>query len=363
MDCPLPIDWLDHLEGRAVNAPVDLAGHLADCRRCQALVAELRAQSVGVVLSPYGGRAEAPKWPAEERADVAVGDVWLTNSAEVMDERQLVMIVDERDEFDQTWYSAVPLTTETDLATDSDLLLDSGDTSLGVPFAAQFRLQTPLAREQLEVYVGEATDDALLARALAGELDDHRFGAPIARGGDTRLRRIEPTRRAMSELAVIYGEALTRAEEAAEEAVRGDEDSRVAEVIPIAPGAPRAVVIALKHVQPWTPRGALALAAEKAGLRNRWINYFAAEDERMTLRVQLVLENPMRSGEERLLLLIDEFSSQWAENIVIAVPKPTGERLQSRPFDPTREREVVVQEGSVGVLPAKVEHLEVIVGA
>ena len=146
MDCPLPIDWLDHLEGRAVDAPVDLEAHLADCRRCQALVAELRAHSVGVVLTAYGGRTEAPKWPAEERADVAVGDVWLTKPAEAIDERQLVMIVDERDEFDQTWYSAVPLTTETDLATDSDLLLDSGDTSLGVPLAAQFRLQTPLAR-------------------------------------------------------------------------------------------------------------------------------------------------------------------------------------------------------------------------
>jgi hypothetical protein len=167
----------------------------------------------------------------------------------------------------------------------------------------------------------------------------------------------------MSELAVVYGEALTKAEEAAQEAIPGDEDSRLAEVIPIAPGEPRAVVIALKRVQPWTPQRALALAAEKAGLRNRWINYFAAEDERMTLRVQLVLENPMRSGEERLLLLIDEFSSQWTENIVIAVPKPTGERLQSRPFDPTREREVVVQQGGVGVLPAKVEHLEVIVRA
>src|SRR5215813_6357222 len=80
MDCPLPIDWLDYLEGRESES--DLGAHLADCGRCQALVAQLREQSVGVELAPYSGRAleNAPRWQEQDRLQAAVGDVWLTKA-------------------------------------------------------------------------------------------------------------------------------------------------------------------------------------------------------------------------------------------------------------------------------------------
>src|SRR4051794_17328487 len=115
MDCPLPIDWLDYLEGG--ESEVDLDAHLADCARCRALVAQLREQSVGVELAPYSGSAleDAPRWQEQERPQVAVGEVWLTR-AELANHyanlwRQIVVVVAKRDEFDQTWFSVAPLTT------------------------------------------------------------------------------------------------------------------------------------------------------------------------------------------------------------------------------------------------------------
>jgi hypothetical protein len=43
MRCPLPIDWLDYLEGAASDA---LTIHLGKCQPCQRLVADLK-QSAG----------------------------------------------------------------------------------------------------------------------------------------------------------------------------------------------------------------------------------------------------------------------------------------------------------------------------
>src|SRR5436305_1937095 len=79
MRCPLPIDWLEYLEG-AVSS--DLASHLSTCRPCQILVDELRRDK-----RPSLRRANLPEsdsWPRWNEAKDAVprfGDIWWTTSS------------------------------------------------------------------------------------------------------------------------------------------------------------------------------------------------------------------------------------------------------------------------------------------
>lgn len=375
MDCPLPIDWLDYLEGREVDSAVDLDAHLGDCRRCQALVDDLREQSVGVELSPYdeAALARAPKWLEKERAAVAVGQVWLTTGAgksETLLRRQLVLVVSERREFERTWYSAAPLTTDTDLATSTDLLLAPEDTTLDVATAVQFRFQTPLAPEQLESFVAETTVSGreLVAAAVAGAAASDRFGPPIARPNDRRLRRIEETRDLMSRLASVYGAALNEAEKAEETEAADDPATEAAAAAPdliAVAGAPEGehafMLIELKRVVPAAPRD-LALAAEKVALHDRWVSWFARETDSGVFRARLELQGGLGPN-ATLLVVIEAFPARWSSvRAAIAFNKPSGERVESPPFAPEPETTVVVASGGVGVLPTQVEQLEVRLG-
>lgn len=376
MDCPLPIDWLDYLEGRESEG--DLSAHFADCRRCQALVAELREQSVGVELAPYSGSAleDAPGWQEQDRSHVAVGDVWLTK-AELADRyadlwRQIVVVVAKREEFDQTWFSVAPLTTETEVATNTDLLLDPDDTTLAVPLALQFRLQTPVARDQLDHYLGETTASGreLLSAALAGSLSGDHFGAPLTRANDRRLRRVRETRELMATLAGVYGQALVAAEEAqvneaddpvaaaaADLVVKQAARAREAEEETGHEGG-RLLVFELRRVRPSVPGRLLELAAASAGRSNLRINHFEFASERCTLRARLELTGQMR-GEEMLLLFIEHVSGFSSAPAWISFAKPTtGERIESPQFDPTREGQIVVARGALGISPAEIDQLE-----
>jgi hypothetical protein len=370
MNCPLPIDWLDHLEGRDVDRD-GLREHLANCRQCQLLVETLRERSVGVELTPYEGAALqfAPKWQEEKRSEVAVGDVWLTRGSVLHTytelRRQIVLIVAKREEFNASWYSAAPLTIETEVATSTDLLLGAEDTTLKVPLAVQFRVQAPLARDQLDSYIGETTISgrSLLEKAAAGTLSSDHFGAAVAAADDSRLRRIEETRDLMARLTHPYGEALTKAEEEA-----GALEGSVEKAPDLAGFAEtdemerKFVVIELKRVAPSAPRRALALAAETVGLSNRWFSSFAGKSEQVRVRARLQLENPMRS-DETLVLIIEDFSALWSPvRAVVALQKPSGERIESPPFNPQQEKSVVIARGGIGVLPTKVERLEVLLG-
>jgi hypothetical protein len=382
MDCPLPIDWLDHLEGR--ESEVDLDAHLADCPRCQALVAELREQSVGVELAPYSGSAleDAPCWQEQERPQVAVGEVWLTR-AELANNyanlwRQIVLVVAKRDEFDQTWFSVAPLTTETEVATNTDLLLNRDDTTLAVPLALQFRLQTPVAREQLDRYLGETTASGreLLSEALAGSLSSDHFGTPLTRANDRRLRRTSATRELMATLAGVYGRALVAAE-GAQSVNEADDPVAAAAADLVVKEAARAkeatgeesaheggrlLVFELKRVRPSVPGRLLELAAASVGRSNPLINHFEFASERCTLRARLELTGQMR-GEEMLLLFIEHVSGFPSAPAWISFAEPTtGERIESPQFDPTRARQIVVARGAVGISPAEVDQLELRLG-
>src|SRR5713226_1107456 len=238
MNCPLPIDWLDYLEGREVQVDADLDAHLAGCRRCQALVAALKERSVGRMLAPYQGAplSLAPKWPKSTKEEASAGQIWLTleSGTEYASlSRQLVLVLGARPEFGTTWFSVAPLTTETELATSTDLLLGPKDTTLVVPLSVHFRLQAPLAREQLRAYVGETTESgrALIGEASRGTLIQEHFGSAVVRNGDTRLRRLKPMRESIAMLGSVYDAALMTAEEEAEELADADQPSARADLV------------------------------------------------------------------------------------------------------------------------------------
>ena len=68
-------------------------------------------------------------------------------------------------------------------------------------------------------------------------------------------------------------------------------------------------------------------------------------------------------GEEMLLLFIEHVSGFPSAPAWISFAKPTtGERIESPHFDPTRERQIVVARGAVGISPAEVDQLELRLG-
>lgn len=381
MDCPLPIDWLDYLEQGDDDANVDLVAHLEGCRRCQLLIEDLRRQSVGVELDGYQGVAlemlkAFPRWREEERSEISVGDIWLTrgefDDAYADLPRQIVLVIGEREEFDKRWLSVAPLTTETETATNSDLLLSVDDTTLEVPLAVQFRAQTPLLKEQLASYLGTTTESGreLLAGALAGTLERGRFGAGIASALDRRLRRIEETRELMVTLARVYSDALSQAELAAEQAGEGathvHEASSESWGLRLV-GAEKEwpvetdeagvgqVLVFLSRVKAPTEPGVLAWAASTVRPSNRLIDHFAFVSGSRELRARLELKV---RGEEMLLLFIEAVSGFSSSPVSISFAKPNGERVDSPPFEPAAGAEVVVARGSVGVAPSELDQLE-----
>jgi hypothetical protein len=197
----------------------------------------------------------------------------------------------------------------------------------------------------------------------------------------------------MAQLAIVYGEALTRAEEteAAAEALAekeggvgempvrdnpvktaedwvADKARRLAQRWPQrehhteqeewGEGA-QVFVLQLKSVAPTVQEGALGLAASTVRATNPWINHFAIEGERCSLRARLELRGGMRGDEETLLLLIDEVAGFPAIPLLISFAKPTtGERIVSLPFHAKPGIEVEVARGVLGISPAEVDELE-----
>jgi hypothetical protein len=62
-------------------------------------------------------------------------------------------------------------------------------------------------------------------------------------------------------------------------------------------------------------------------------------------------------GEEMLLLLIDHVSGFPSAPMLISFATTAGVRIESEPFDPTKENQVVIARGAVGISPAEVEEL------
>ncbi len=206
--CPLPVDWLDLLEGRPTVAA---RTHLDGCALCRAVVAALtdelpKPQPIPQRLDGVTARARAVLDDVMDPVIVEGQLRWLTvDGADFRLPDRRVGLVDDDTEADlddaDTGTTAangisvpplvdiVPLWTDRENATSADLLLDESDTTVGVAWRAAFRRQTTVPADLLTELFGSltTTGETVVAYALAGRLPPERTGAELESEFDPRL--------------------------------------------------------------------------------------------------------------------------------------------------------------------------------
>lgn len=221
--CPLPVDWLDLLEGRPTVAEY---GHLAECPSCGALVAAMSADSL-LTSEPLAEKALAvgaevagihlPPPPAFERPRVA--QLWWTVEVADVAGRLAVLLIDTEEGDPAEWFNAVPLFLDDGLGTSGDLVLLPDDSSTRLAWRALFRHQLVLSSAQLDSPIGYLTESGtrLLDNALAGHVPIARAGSLIESEDDPRLMADEWIGRASRVLASEYASRIERQEESTQD--------------------------------------------------------------------------------------------------------------------------------------------------
>jgi hypothetical protein len=191
-NCPIPVDWLDLLEGRPSVAE---HAHLNGCPSCAAVVAALsRDSSVSepLAVSRIVGREvtaarRLPQPPAFDTAEV--GQLWWTVEVPDADARLAVLLIGTEEEGSVDWFNAVPLRPNDGLGTSTDVLFLSDDTSTGLDWLALFRSEFVLSQAQLDSPIGELAESGarLLNDILAGYGPITRSGNLIESEDDPRL--------------------------------------------------------------------------------------------------------------------------------------------------------------------------------
>jgi hypothetical protein len=208
--CPLPVDWLDYLDGERP----DLKAHLDDCLACEAIAASLRSQPVNSLVNSYVdtswvqdyfGRTEAV-WNEDRPAAPAAAEFWFSSSDftfaaptntvstwpsysyEGVDRLLLLVVSNPNTNHDMQWLDVVPVLSDVERAGETDVLFNAYENSLGAPWRALFAHQCKVAREQLDTRVGSLGEagQIVLTAAFAGELDERRWGPPLQHPGDPR---------------------------------------------------------------------------------------------------------------------------------------------------------------------------------
>lgn len=196
--CPLPVDWLDFLEGTPSDAS---SSHLEECASCRMvfdtlkhrdLDAESKEQSVAV-----GGQAGL-RWDERQPDHASFGEIWWTASSfeaasvqyKDLDRVPLLVLDVSLEARGPSSVEGAPLWLDWENATSSDLLLEGEDTSTGIPWRVLFRLQTVVERRQLDSCIGALTGrgEKLVRDVLAGRLDEASFGTALESEHDPRLR-------------------------------------------------------------------------------------------------------------------------------------------------------------------------------
>lgn len=231
--CPLPIDWLDFVE---TGGPDSLRAHLENCPSCQRLVASLRDEAKDDDLSDWLSGIElgnAVVWRPQPAKSPSFGQLVLNAARYAGDDteydqapRLLFLTLDEGREIEgRRWLRVAPADTDVENASSTDLILNAEETDVGVPLRILFSLETSVADEQIDEQVGALTSagSGIVRQALAGELDDMRFGLPLESPDDERLAVDRETEEVVRLLRTPFFAA------ALEEAKPEQEPERVAE--------------------------------------------------------------------------------------------------------------------------------------
>lgn len=195
--CPLPIDWLDFVE---TGQPDSLAAHLDECASCRAYVESLREQSAADDLGDWLGSVDltnAVRWQPRPATSIAFG-LLVMNAADYAgadasyhDLWRLAFVVldDGREIGGRRWLKVAPVDTNIENASSTDLLLRADESELGVPLRVVFSLETSLAEDQISDEVARLTTAGreTLRQAIAGDVDELRYGLPLTGPEDERL--------------------------------------------------------------------------------------------------------------------------------------------------------------------------------
>ena len=194
MRCPLPIDWLEYLEGAGSG---NLASHIRECRPCQILVEELRREQADHVRLRAARLPTGELWPhwhETKSAPPALGEIWwsarsLGVAGTATPRIPLLVTSDAWQEAGRSWFEVMPLSTDIESATSLDLVLVRDDTDLAVPWRVFLRHQTVAERDDLEARIGRLTEagETLLRDVVSGAASEDRFGSPIEGPADQRV--------------------------------------------------------------------------------------------------------------------------------------------------------------------------------
>ncbi len=179
ISCPT----LEELRAQLESANEAVSRHLETCRRCRALLrllAEEGASPPSSVAAPADRQSVGEPSSEEEQRPTEVGEgaVVVASSPEAPGELLLAVVLDtESDAAGTDGVVVAPLSTETELATDADIVLGRAQTRLGYDVMAEVWNHGTLLREQLEEQRGVVEDNAweklaALYAAAIGELDD-----------------------------------------------------------------------------------------------------------------------------------------------------------------------------------------------
>lgn len=357
--CPLPVDWLDYLDG--IGDP-SLTEHLATCRSCQELVASLKASGVQTTI-PHKwtdgilGNTDAvwintaeptpgPPSPAEfwfSASHFDLSDHYAGRSAKPPRfgyrdvDRMLVLVVSDPADDHLGWTDVVPVLSDIEAATETDLLFTAQENTLGSPWRALFANQSKVARGQLDTRVGTLTDlgRQVLTAALEGSADESRWGVPLQGPFDARARLDDSIENGLKRLRTPWLIVQDHANEC--------EDSD---------DAPRLTVLISPQAQPSQPEEhpyvfwmspqadavhEHALAAASSEAKAKW---WVVDHKQFTLHGRLDVE----WGKGLLVFVVTTAELRTATRLRLLLIAANGKRYSSDPFKPARGATVALGE-------------------
>jgi len=344
MRCPLPVDWLDYLDG---GASEELGAHLRECVPCQLLVATLRhdlpsrANTSAVDLRHTHSW---PHWREDKPHSPTLGDIWWSVQSPTLDvtslARALLLVIsDPWPEGGRSWAHVVPLSTDIETATSLDLLLARVDSDVAVPWRALLRYQTVAERKDLDSRIGTLTPSgrALLDQVLAGRAPVERLGSAIAGPLDSRVALPEAASTALRRLGRGY--ALLH-----EEGEAAKPPTRVA-----------SFAMRQTRRQSPTPEGLALAAASSAASENVIWSVDIPGRGRLQGRVEY------RLSEDQLVFVVEDIEEKERGLHSAARIALSSERLAtptaSQPFVPAVGQEILLGR-DLGIFPEEINQLE-----
>lgn len=342
MQCPLPIDWLEYVEG-AKGA--ELIAHLKVCVPCRLLVEDLQRES-RVPLDPkHLASQEWPHWKTSKPARPQFGEIWWTvavrGKEELPFERLLIVVIsDVWKERGHAWCDVVPLTSDIENATSLDMVLSRHDNDVHVSWRALLRYQIVAETVDLEVRIGSLTDDckAVVRQALNAQAPCERFGSQIESSLDLRLRAVESVGNLAKGLAQKYAQTL-------------EEDE-----------SPRKIksFLSFEMLPSWKSLSAqreLSLAAASRG-RDEVAHWSVHIPNRGFIEGRIDHRYPHK---DELFFVVDKVleeniglkATAWILAWFTGSTSPTS----SEPFEPSTEKEVLLGR-DLGVFPNEIKRLE-----